>query len=108
MEFILGILFGVIIILGLMGLSYHYKQRIDKIEKLTDEIYSSILYENQIMKENIIEFEDKLYKIKVNDDKIKMLEEELKIEKKYNGLNFQKVFKDVIKLREHLTYMSNK
>jgi regulator of sigma D len=104
MEFILGILFGVIIILGLMGLSYYYKQRVDKTEKQINQIYSNIMD----MQENIIEFEDKLYKIKVNDDKIKMLEEELKIEKKYNGLNFQKVFKDVIKLREHLTYMSNK
>jgi uncharacterized membrane protein YgaE (UPF0421/DUF939 family) len=109
MEIIIGIMIGVIIILILGKFNHYYKEwkkRMDRMEEMAHERYHSIMNDLMDMQENIIRFENKLKDIKTDNDKIKMLEEELKFEKKSNGLNFQKVIKDIIRIKEHMTYVS--
>jgi hypothetical protein len=104
MEMLLGILIGIISILSWLTVKTttdKLDRKINKLEQKLFELEVHINTELQMM-ESDNKIDSKL------GDRIKIMEEELKIEKKYNGLNFQKAFKDIIKLREHLTYLQNK
>ena len=105
MEYIIGAILGIIFVAIAARLTQIYDQlvkRIHDIERTTHENYHEYLTEILDLREEINELKSS----KFDNNKIKILEDELKFEKKSNGLNFQKVFKDLIKLKEHMTWMS--
>jgi hypothetical protein len=107
MELILGIIVGAILVIAGLKLKNkieNLEKKIYKLEKLRHEDY--VAAANLAM--DIVELKASNFPNKKLEDRIKMLEEELKFEKKSNGMNLQKVFKDIVKLREHLTYIQNK
>lgn len=87
MELVAGIIIGIIFFIA--GLKI--KKKMDQLEDKIYELSIQLLEKNRDL-----------------SGRLKMLEERFKFEKKSNGLNFQEIFKDVIKLKEHLTYIQNK
>lgn len=107
MELAAGIIVGAILVIAGLKL----KNKIESLEKEIYNLQKQRHTDNMEMENMAIDMS--ILKVSIPDNhklenKMKMLEEELKFEKKSNGMNFQKMFKDIIKLREHLTYIQNK
>lgn len=107
MELILGIIVGVASVIAWIKIDAKIKElekKIYKLEKLRHEDHVAAAD----IAMDIVELKASNFPNKKLEDRIKMLEEELRFEKKSNGMNLQKVFKDIVKLREHLTHIQNK
>jgi hypothetical protein len=100
MGIIIGLVLGIVFtILGIKikNTLENTKRRIDGLENNLYEKY----YE---LSTSISDLKAK----ELDNSKIKILKEEIGFTNKSNGLNFQKVFNDIIKLNERITHISNK